>query len=508
MGVAWNQDSPTRGGLLNDFFDYWGAARLLDLGGDPYDVHALGQVLARAGVHSTLGTGYSYPLLLAELLRPLGLLPPAAAGALFTAGSLVCLALAVALLLSGLRRASRVELAVLATAAGLFAPVRGSLFFGQVNLVVLPLLSLALLRVGRPAALAAASAVKLYPAAAILAFAVEGRRGVGSLLGTLAAALALVAGPNLLAGRWSYGGNVVAMFRPDPYWTNESVNGALSRLLPHGLPETALMVLVCAALGALAAAVAARQRHGWPGAYAILLCYGVVAAPKNSLWNFAPLLVVVVLTWSLVRGRPAAVAVLALAWTLIDVPTGGAPVWLASAPLSGALLLGGLLGWALLLPRRGDFVPRLSAPRGGRAGHDEEAARQGGRPPASCVESGVPVMLEPEPGFSVDTETLVDAGVNLKAQADDIQGRIAPWWTQVDTIQASLDAVGAGGAWTQFTADWDRSLRRLNTAVAGYAANTSLAAVVYEHADLTTTYSVPKIKVAPPPSGSPGSNVA
>jgi len=347
-GIAGNQGSPTLGGLFNDFSDYWAAARTLDLGGDPYDKHLLGQVLAQAGVHSTLGTGYSYPLLLAEVARPLGLLPPLLAGALFTAGSLVGLALAVALLLSPLRRASWLEVAALATAAGLFAPVRGTLYFGQVNLVLLPLLALAFLRVGRPAALAVAAAVKLFPAAAALAFAVEGRRGVRALLATLAASVALAAGPNLVTGRWSYGGNLVALFEPDPYWTNQSVNGWLSRVLPAGAPETALMVVACAALGALAVAVAARQRHGWPGAYAVLLCYSVVAAPKNSLWNYAPLLVVIVFTWSLVRSRPLALALLALSWVLINGPTG----WLGGLPLAGALLLGGLLGWALLLPAR------------------------------------------------------------------------------------------------------------------------------------------------------------
>src|SRR5207302_9890943 len=153
-GIAGNQRSPAVGGLFNDFFDYWGAARVLDGGGDPYDKHLLGHVLAQAGVHSMLGTGYSYPLLLAEMLRPLGLLPPLLAGALFTAGSLVCLALAVALLLSSPRRASWPELALLATAASLFAPVRGTLYMGQVNLLLEPLFALALLRVGRPAALA------------------------------------------------------------------------------------------------------------------------------------------------------------------------------------------------------------------------------------------------------------------------------------------------------------------------------------------------------------------
>jgi hypothetical protein len=356
-GLLVNRADPSLGGLFNDFADYWAAARILDLGGDPYDKHLLGQVIQQAGLHTTIGTGYSYPLLLAELLRPLGLLPALVAGALFTAGSLACLGLAVALLLSPLRAASRWHLLALATAAGTFAPTGGSLFVGQVNPYLLPLLALALRGTARPAGLAVAAAVKLFPAAAALAFLALGRRGLRPLLLTGAATLCLALGPNLVTGHWSYGESVVAMFGPDPYWSNQSINGWLSRLLPASTPVTPLMIAIAAALGALAVAVAARQRHSWQGAFAVLLCYAVVAAPKNSIWNFAPLLVVIVFTWTLVRDRPVAVALLAVAWALTDAlsPTGWVAgqaglhtAWLSSLPLYGALLLGGLLSWALL----------------------------------------------------------------------------------------------------------------------------------------------------------------
>jgi Glycosyltransferase family 87 len=346
--LAVNRADPDLGGLFNDFADYWAAARILDLGGDPYDKRLLGQVLHQAGLHTTIGTGYSYPLLLAEVLRPLGLLPAPLAAALFTAGSLACFGLAVALLLSPPRSASRLQAAALATAAGTFLPAGGSLYVGQVNLYVLPLLALAFRGVAGPGALALSAAVKLFPAAAALAFLRLGRRGLRPLLLTGAATLCLALGPNLVTGRWSYGGSVVAMFGRDPYWSNQSLNGWLSRLLPPDVPVTPLMIALAAALGALAVAVAARQRHSWPGAFAVLLCYAVVATPKNSLWNYTPLLVVIVFTWTLVRDRRAAVAVLAAGLALIDAPAGFPAAWLASLPLYGGLLLGGLLAWALL----------------------------------------------------------------------------------------------------------------------------------------------------------------
>src|SRR5262249_10004280 len=66
VGLLVNRGDRSMGGLFNDFFDYWAAARILDSGGDPYDRHLVVQVLGGAGVHSLVGTGYSYPLLLAE----------------------------------------------------------------------------------------------------------------------------------------------------------------------------------------------------------------------------------------------------------------------------------------------------------------------------------------------------------------------------------------------------------------------------------------------------------
>lgn len=369
--IARNHGDPHLGGLFNDFYDYWAAARILGQGGNPYDAHLVGQVLAAAGVHSTVGTGYSYPLLLAELVRPLAVLPPGAAGAVFTAGSLAALWLAVALLVSPLDRASTAEVAALATAAGLFTPVDGTLFFGQVNLYLLPFLALALRQVWLPAGLALASAVKLYPAATLLALAPRGRRALRPLLTTVALTAALAVAPNLLTGTWSYGQHVAGMFRPDPFWSNQSINGWLSRLaLPSGstqpplpgLPVTAVMLAVCALLGALTAAVVAvRRGRSWDGAFALLLCYSVLAAPKNSLWNFTPLVVVIVSAWSLCRGRLGPLLALALAWVLIDGQAvanalGGliaghpaALTWLSSVPLYGGLLLFGLLAHQLLV---------------------------------------------------------------------------------------------------------------------------------------------------------------
>jgi hypothetical protein len=385
LSLAQTRSDRTLGGLFNDFYDYWAAARVLNLGGSPYDKHLLVQVLDAAGVHSTVGTGYSYPLLLAEVGRPLGLLPPLPAAALFTLGSLAALGLAVALLLSPLQNAPAWSVGVLATGAGLFAPVDGTLYVGQVNLYLLPAAALAWRGTWRPASLAVASAVKLYPLATLGAYLALGRRGVRPLLTALAAAAGLTLLPNLLTGTWSYGVDVVQMFKPDPYWSNQSVNGFLSRLampsdwsrppLP-GLPVTPLMLVACALLGGATLALVLRgQRGRWPGAFALLLCYSVVAAPKNSLWNLTPLLVVLVHAWSEGRGRRWTAAVLGLVWALcagirlVDVLRGALPghpvamAWLSSLPLYGGLLLTGLLAYqALAAARPVPVAPSVEAP--------------------------------------------------------------------------------------------------------------------------------------------------
>jgi hypothetical protein len=398
MAVVKARGRPNLDGLFNDFYDYWAAGRILDRGGNPYDPRLMSHVLTSAGVHSVVGGAYSYPLLLAELARPLAALPPGPAAALFTAGSLAALWLGVALLLSPLRRVTagptgafdaadcsvggrerdgtRRQLLGLATGAALFAPVMGTLYFGQVNLYLLPLLALAL-RGARPeAGIAGSAAVKLYPGATALAFVTRGRDGVRPLLLTVVAALGLSLLPNALAGIWPARGGALAMLGPDPFWSNESINGWLSRLPLPGLPVTLAMVAVCAVLGALVAALVVARRGGsWAGAFALLLCYGVVAAPKNSLWNFAPLVVAGVQWWSASGRRLRAAALAGLAWALVslqgmvDAVQGlreGQPVaagLLASVALLGGLLLLGMLAHQLLTAPPAS-VRRLGRERG------------------------------------------------------------------------------------------------------------------------------------------------
>jgi hypothetical protein len=360
------------GGAFNDFYDYWGAARLLASGGNPYDTAALAAVVQAQGVQFQVGTGYSYPLIFAVLMLPLAALPPTTAAVVFTVLSLAALTLAVAILLAPLSGLPSWELALIAGLLGGSTAVRGSLYFGQANLVVLALLALAHRGVARPLTLAVASAVKLYPVAGFIALAARGGREAGVMLAGVAGTAALVILPTLLLA--PAGADRLASFLgPDPFWSNQSINGWVSRLalasdvtvppLP-GLPVTATMLALVAVLGlAVATVVLARRGRPWDGCLSLVLAWAVVAAPKNSLWNYTPLLLAFVYCWPRVRRRPAVLAVLLVGYALINVQAnidslrdsfyGGQPglTWLSSLALYGAVLVGGLTAYLVVSER-------------------------------------------------------------------------------------------------------------------------------------------------------------
>jgi len=358
-------------GQLNDFYAYWAAGVLLNRGQDPYNVAALAAVQQAAGVYVETGSGFSYPLFFAHLMRPLALLRPPTAAAIFSTLSLVALAFAVALLLRSLPR-QRWPLALTGgVVAGLFPPVIGSLYFGQANLFVLLLLALAYRAVFPGAMLGIAGVIKLYPVGGFLA-ALTARpprwRVIAVGIGVLAALLLLQLGTGggTLSGRRGY------FFGPDTYWSNESINGWLSRLaidsnwthapLP-GLPVEAVMLAIVLLLTVATVLVLLRAPdHPWDGALALSLWLGVVAAPKNSLWNFTPLLLAITFIVSRLAGRWWLLVLGGIGWLLIELQAqldgaratiyqaSPALAWFSSVGLYGALILGGVCAFVLLRP--------------------------------------------------------------------------------------------------------------------------------------------------------------
>jgi Glycosyltransferase family 87 len=360
----------TRGssGLFNDFYDYWGAATLVNQGRNPYDIRALHLVQQAAGIQTETGTGYTYPVFFAELLRPLALLSAQTAAFVFSVVSVIALLFAVALLLASIA-SLRWPLAIAGgVAAGLFPPVIGSLYFGQANLIILLILAISYRCVMPGPTLAVAAGVKLYPLSGFLAALIQ--RRWRALRNGLALFILLLLLQVLVPGG---GASTASSFlSPDTYWTNESVNGWLSRLgiastwtrppFP-GLPVEPLMLAVVLVLFAVTAAILWRaRRQPWEGLLALSLCLGVVTAPKNSLWNFTPLLLGIAYAWANLGRRWWLFAIGLVGWLLLEaqaqLDSNRATVylsspnlaWLSSVGLYGAIIIGGVVATVLLRP--------------------------------------------------------------------------------------------------------------------------------------------------------------
>jgi hypothetical protein len=102
-----------------------------------------------------------------------------------------------------------------------------------------------------------------------------------------------------------------------------------------------------------------RRGSPWAGCLALALLYGIVAAPKNSLWNYTPVVLLLFYAWPLVRRRPELLATLVAGLALVEVQAVvdyfrhnfyAVPqlTWLSSLALYGSLLLMALNAYLLL----------------------------------------------------------------------------------------------------------------------------------------------------------------
>ena len=301
---------------FNDYHDYWLAAKLITLGRSPYDLNAL-QALADAEHFKFLvGGGYLYPLPFAVAMVPFAALPFTTSVLLFNYLSLILFGLTVAAWLGWAHgwapelRRRRLGLAFL---AGAYPPVYGTIANGQANLVLFPLLAagLALALDGRHPGrrapggvlLGLAAVVKLVPGVLILPLAL-GRR-IDAASGIVVGALGALVAANLLAPFAGNGDSGIAyMFnRADEYFTNQSFNGAVTRLvkdsdrtvalLPAAFDPRPVMIGLTVAFGLATVAVLWWQRtelatrRGLALGLGFALVAGVAGAPKNSFWNQA-----------------------------------------------------------------------------------------------------------------------------------------------------------------------------------------------------------------------------
>lgn len=385
--------------LYNDFHDYWFAGRLLAAGHSPYDLGALRALAMSEGDVFLLGTGFSYPLPFAFAMIPFGALPFDVAVTCFNALSLAAFGAAVAAWLVQLHPAAEPKrLRAVALLAGALPPVIGSVLVGQVNLLIVGLLALGVFTILRPTkralsggvAIGLAAVVKLVPAVVLAPLWLAGRRSAvaGVVLGAGApiAAAAILRPDAILSGDPRYG-----LFSADAFFTNQSINGFVSRLVistdrmgalaPGAFDALPVVVALTAALAAATLAILwrSRGRLGDPEQLAIAVAFVLVGAtagaPKTSFWNEALALPAAGLLLAVAAPRltlgelgpadrflfVAFVACLCLQpadWLVTPTPAGPAgpvTVALASLGLYGSLALWLLLGRTLV--RRDLAVP-------------------------------------------------------------------------------------------------------------------------------------------------------
>jgi alpha-1,2-mannosyltransferase len=230
-------------------------------GGDLYR-----QVLVTGG----LRLPFTYPPVAAVVLAPLALLPATAAGTVLTVGSVALAGVVLAVFvrrLTGSAAGSPRAAGSLRTAGSLWAagwllpaalllePVRSTLAYGQINIVLMALVTLDCLatepRWPRGALTGLAAAVKLTPAAFVLFFLLRRDYRAAAVAGVSFAAVTaagfVLAGPDS-ARYWT--AIVFQTGRPGSpaTATNQCLQAVLARagLDPHTLPGTAAWLLLSA----------------------------------------------------------------------------------------------------------------------------------------------------------------------------------------------------------------------------------------------------------------------
>jgi alpha-1,2-mannosyltransferase len=203
---------------------------------------------------------FTYPPIAAVLLSPLALVPMTAAGVVLTLGSVALVAVALAVFLrrlAGPASSSLWTVAWLLPAALLLEPVRNTLDYGQVNAVLMALVTLDCLvaapRWPRGALVGLAAAVKLTPAAFVLFFLL--RRDYRAAAAAASSFLIATGAGFALAWHdsvqyWTRTVFDVSRIGDPAYTANQSIEAVLARggLDPQSLAGTAVWLAASAAV--------------------------------------------------------------------------------------------------------------------------------------------------------------------------------------------------------------------------------------------------------------------
>jgi len=275
--------------------------------------------------------GFTYPPFAAVGFLPLAHLPLAAARVVWDAASLAALAVAVraTYVLAGRRPAAQ-DLTVAVAGCLLLEPVWHTLFLGQINLV---LLAAVLVDVQRIAAgriggvgIGLAAAVKLTPAIFILLLLLARRRRSAAVAATTALAATATGAIAAPYASWQYWtGYVTDVSRVGrlTYASNQSISALVARAFGHREEAVAVLVLLVAGAGLLAAGTLARWGD-WLAAAALTGVTGLLISPISwsHHWVWAIPALAVLVRDGRRRAAAAGGALLVLApiwWPVVDV---------------------------------------------------------------------------------------------------------------------------------------------------------------------------------------------
>jgi alpha-1,2-mannosyltransferase len=279
---------------------------------------------------------FTYPPFAAIVMVPLAVLPYSVAFAILTAISVPALVIALRVVLGRLwpgwsdRRVWVVATVVTAAATQLFWPVIRTLTSGQVNLILMALVTVDLLRPGRRRGmlLGIATGIKVTPVIFIVYLGLTRRwREAATAAGTAAATVlvGVVLAPGASVRYWTHLLFEPGRVGPQEYVSNQSLHGMLTRLT--GGPDRAVvpwlaLELIVGCWG-LVMAYLAHRRGDEVLAVLLTAVTGLVVSPISWVHHWVWALPVGLLLWR--RCWPAAVLwlVLFVVQPIFWVPHGG-----------------------------------------------------------------------------------------------------------------------------------------------------------------------------------------
>jgi alpha-1,2-mannosyltransferase len=327
------------------------------------------------------GLPFTYPPFAAVVMVPLALIPAWLAAALWTGASVAALAAVVVVVRRALGRTSPGWLVVLLTGGALaLEPVWQNLTFGQVNVLLMLAVLVDLVRPERRWSgllLGIAAGVKLTPLVFVVLLVLVGRRAAAgraalTFAGTVAVGFVLT--PGSAATYWSDGLVEAGRVGPPALAHNQSVYGALTRLLDGPPPPWAWLAIA----GPLSLAVLIVGAVWWRRGERVLgTCLGAVAmllaSPISWSHHWVWAVPVALVLWERSRWAGAAWAAVFVARPVVWPPYGRGREYAWSPPehlVGHAYLLAALAlsVWAALA-----LAPRAMT----RPGHSQRAGRGG-----------------------------------------------------------------------------------------------------------------------------------